>query len=180
MAQPAHHIHHLRTGSVREAVITAFAQLVLTRRYADIRVGELIARAGVARSTFYEHFGRKDDVLLASVDRILQPLCETACGNADPARLCAMLRHMWERRALGRTLLTSGTGPLLQRYLSDMIMPRLSADRFVPAERALLSRATSAGQLTMIRMWLSGEVSCSVEQLAGYLSAHVVKRDNPV
>lgn len=161
----------VRRGGARRAVLGAFAELVLSRRYGEIRVGDIIAKAGVARSTFYEHFRRKEDVLLASVEPILRPLSDAANGSADHARVCAVLRHMWENRGLARVLLESTAGPLIQRHLAGMMAPQLAADGLDPAACALLARACAAGQLTMLRMWLAGEVSCSCEQLATHLSA---------
>jgi AcrR family transcriptional regulator len=148
-------------------VLGAFVGLVLSRRYGEIRVGDIIANAGVARSTFYEHFRRKEDVLLAAMEPILLPLRDAANGHADQERLGAVLRHLWDKRALARILFESTAGPLIQRHLAEMIAPRLTDDR--PAARALLSRACAAGQLTMLRMWLAGEVSCPSEQMAMHL-----------
>lgn len=171
-------IEHARVagrGRARQAVLGAFSALVLSRRSGDIRVGEIIATAGVARSTFYEHFHRKEDVLLAAIEPILVPLRDAAHGCADHDRLCAMLRHMWERRALARALFESAAGPLMQRHLAGMIAPRLD-ERFDPAARALLARGCAAAQLTMLRMWLAGETACSSEALADHLGAHMIVR----
>ena len=45
-----------RKAQTKEALLTAFRDLFFERGYEAIRVGDIIARAGVGRSTFYEHY----------------------------------------------------------------------------------------------------------------------------
>jgi AcrR family transcriptional regulator len=56
-------------GSQRARLMRAFTELMAERGYAGVRVGDLVARAGVSRSTFYEHFAGKEECLLAAYDR---------------------------------------------------------------------------------------------------------------
>jgi AcrR family transcriptional regulator len=47
-----------RTQKTRQALLGAFFGLVLERRYDEIKVADILERARVGRSTFYEHFSR--------------------------------------------------------------------------------------------------------------------------
>ncbi len=49
-------------------LICAVADAVAERGYAATRVADIIARAGVSRTTFYEHFDDKEACFLASYD----------------------------------------------------------------------------------------------------------------
>mgnify|MGYP006177845307 CR=1 FL=1 len=56
-----------RRRRTRQDLMAAFFSLVLSQRYHEIRVGDVLARSGVSRSTFYEHFRNKDELLAASI-----------------------------------------------------------------------------------------------------------------
>src|SRR5690606_14101182 len=108
------------------AIRHAFVALLFARRYDAIRVGDVIAAAGVSRSTFYNHFAGKDDVLLAVIEPVLAPLADAAAGQGDPTRLTAVLDHVWAERATGRLIFGRALRPRLQRRLAAMIEARLA------------------------------------------------------
>jgi len=154
-----------RTRRTRETVVAAFVELAFRQRYDTIRTADLIAAASVGRSTFYEHFRGKDEVLLAAVAPILQPLASAALGRASKVQVRVMLEHVWERRGFARILLAGGTGMKLQRRLAAMIEARL-----VPtpgaAPPAMIAMSAAAAQLTLLRMWIAGEAACPPADLA--------------
>ena len=149
-----------RARRTRGTILATFTTLVLGRRYDAIRIAELIAAAGVGRSTFYEHFRSKDEVLVAAVEPILHTLASAALGRASKVQVRAMLEHVWAQRGAARTLLDGGTGARLQRRLATLI----DARRDAPATMAAMGAA--AAQLTMLRMWLRGEAACPAAELA--------------
>ncbi|MBA4808165.1 TetR/AcrR family transcriptional regulator [Brevundimonas sp.] len=155
-----------RRQRTREAITDALIRLMFSRRYAAIRTTDLIQAADVGRSTFYEHFRSKDEVLVAVVEPILAPFARAAAGRGNTARLCAMLDHLWERRALARHLFEPPLLARLQRRLAAMIelLAEPHGDEVVPA--SLAARGAAAGQLVMLHTWLIGEVSCRPDALA--------------
>jgi AcrR family transcriptional regulator len=52
----------------RERILSAVAQAAAELGYAEMSVEAIIARAGVSRRTFYEHFRNKEDAFLAAYD----------------------------------------------------------------------------------------------------------------
>ncbi|MCX8474271.1 MAG: TetR/AcrR family transcriptional regulator [Sphingomonas sp.] len=156
-----------RAQRTREAILGAFVQLVLSRRYDAIRTGELIAAAGVGRATFYEHFRGKDDVLVAATEPILRTLANAALGRASKVQVHATLEHVWQRRGFARHLLDARTGQKLQQRLAAMIEARLEPG----APAAMSARAAAAAQLTMLRLWVSGAVACPAPELAMRMKA---------
>jgi AcrR family transcriptional regulator len=170
MTKTANH-QDRRIVRTRQSVVRAFVRLVFDRRYDEIRTADLIVEAGIGRSTFYEHFRGKEDVLLAAIEPILLPLANAASGRAGPSVLCWMLEHLWERRALGRIILDSSAGPKLRQRLAAMIEARLEIAGYGPPPLALPAMAAAAGQLAILRMWVAGEVSCSIDGLARQLLA---------
>ncbi|OYW34904.1 MAG: hypothetical protein B7Z42_16035, partial [Brevundimonas sp. 12-68-7] len=65
-----------RSQRTRKAIFEAFTRLMFARRYSAIRTTDLIEAAGVGRSTFYEHFRNKDDVLVWAIDPVFEPLAD--------------------------------------------------------------------------------------------------------
>ncbi len=160
-----------RVDRTRAAILGAFARLALERRYEQIRTAQLVAEAGVGRSTFYEHFRGKDDVLLAAMEPLLLTLANAAVGRASRHQLRATLNHLWAQRWPGRAILTARTMPHLQRKLASLIETRLAAEPRPAVPPALVAMGAAAGQLAMLRMWLSGEASCSADALAQRMTA---------
>lgn len=159
-----------RTRRTRQRILRALTQLATQRRYDSIRIEELVAASGVGRSTFYEHFGSKDAVLLAAMEPILLPLANAAAGRGARAQLRMMAEHLWEQRAAARILLDSRVAPRLTRALGALIEARIAlGDPAVPS--ALLARAAAAGQLALLRMWLGGEAPASPDAIALQLMA---------
>jgi AcrR family transcriptional regulator len=56
----------------RERLVEAMVQAVSERGVVATTISDLVARAGISRRTFYEHFDNKEDCLLATYDTILE------------------------------------------------------------------------------------------------------------
>jgi AcrR family transcriptional regulator len=163
MTQDAAQETDRRIRRTRASISDAFVRLMFSRRYDMIRTADVITEAGVGRSTFYEHFRNKDDVLVAVIDPLFIPLAEAAAGRGDVWRLQAMLEHLWEQRSLGRMLFAPALLDKLQRKLAAMIGARLVQG---DAPTALIATGLAAGQLAMLRQWMTGEAPCPAEDLA--------------
>jgi len=57
----------------RERLFAALVAVVAERGYEATRVADLLDLSGVSRSAFYEHFGDKEDCLLAALDAFVGP-----------------------------------------------------------------------------------------------------------
>lgn len=66
--------HKQRT---REKIVAAARQLFNRRGFVDVSIDDVMAEAGLTRGGFYNHFGNKEDLLLASVEAYEQ------CNPAD-------------------------------------------------------------------------------------------------
>jgi AcrR family transcriptional regulator len=71
----------------------SLASLIHEKRYEDIAVKEILARADIARSTFYAHYDDKEDLLLNSIRQVI--------AMADDQRSAA---SGWIDRMLGFSL----------------------------------------------------------------------------
>lgn len=154
-----------RTQRTRKAISDAFIGLLFSRRYSAIRTGDVIEMAGVGRSTFYEHFRNKDDVLVAVIEPLFAPLADAASGRGNAFVLRGILDHVWQQRAGARLLFEPPMAGKLQRKLAGMIEARLDAD----PDAALVATGEAARTLAMLRMWLTGEAVSTEDALAARL-----------
>ncbi len=56
----------------RERLVEAMVQAVNERGVVATTISDLVARAGISRRTFYEHFDNKEDCLLATYDTVVE------------------------------------------------------------------------------------------------------------
>ena len=157
---------------MREAILGAFFRLVLERRYSNIRIGDIVARSGVGRSTFYEHFRNKDELLAASLEGPFSVLAESVTGTAPSGALTGMLEHFWTNRTVARGLLAGTMRRRLAATLSKMIELRLRRSAPSTAWSVQTSSVMLAEMmLAPIAAWLAGEVPGSARDLADGLRA---------
>ena len=158
--QPArlpHGRHRLSREQVSESqrgrMLIAICEEMAERGYVETSVAAVIARAGVSRETFYEHFDNKLECFLTAFDAGVETLTGTiaeAMGTTGPALerldrgLAAYLRSLAEEPALARTCMVESfaAGPraiarreLLHRRFVDLVAAALDAssraDRFL-------------------------------------------------
>jgi AcrR family transcriptional regulator len=71
--------------SQRDRMLAAMAEATAERGYAAVAVADVIARAGVSRKTFYEHFANKEECFLAAYDAGVDLLLEAIDGAVAAA-----------------------------------------------------------------------------------------------
>jgi len=160
-----------RTERTRQALLTAFRELVLDHPYDTLAVGDIVERANVGRSTFYEHYDGKDALLSESVAGPFQMLAAIAGAEEIPPSLVGTITHFRENQRISRALLTGPGRTVLNRCLADLIEERLRAlGRQTPAAQiipdALTALHLAAGQLALIENWLTAQHACKPELIA--------------
>lgn len=157
-----------RVTRTRTALLEAFDHLLLSARRRKIRVADIVERANVGRSTFYEHYRGADDIHMAALARPFARLADAAAGRGDPAALTALLVHFWENRQRARETFMDRTGDQAARLLATMVEDRLREDEAglaIPLPLAALQLAEAA--LAPIRGWVTAQAPCTAEALAG-------------
>lgn len=165
-----------RVARTHRAVFAAFHELLFSQRYEAIRVADIIERSAVGRSTFYDHFRAKDDVLRRSVVPVLAMVADAAFRDVDPERTRWVLEHFWERRHHARPLLRGDAARQMSRVLTDEIAQRLQQRAVREGRRLCLPIAWAAaqlaeGQLALIRSWLASDGQPGAFEVAAALRA---------
>jgi AcrR family transcriptional regulator len=81
--------------SQRERLLSAMAEVVGEKGYGPAAVADVIARAGVSRKTFYEHFDNKEECFLAAYDagvELMLDAIDAAIRGAAPDGPLAIAR----------------------------------------------------------------------------------------
>jgi AcrR family transcriptional regulator len=148
-----------RKRRTRKLALDAFAALLFERGYAAVTVAAVAERAAIGRSTLYEHFRTKDELLDAAVDLRLALL---AADTPDMAGLEALALHVRAHAGAVRLLLTQPLRSRIARVLALRLGARLRL-RGTPAPLAeLRAVAVAEGRLAVLALWLHN---------VGYVSA---------
>jgi AcrR family transcriptional regulator len=107
--------------SQRRRLLAAVIEAVAEQGYLDTRLTDIIARAGVSRKTFYDHFTEKEECFLAAYDLEVSQLIEAAATGfagegprpwpeqvRDGVR--AFLRYLVEHPAAARVFIVDAMG----------------------------------------------------------------------
>lgn len=160
-----------RIERTRLALRNAFFELVLSTPYSRITIADIIAKADVGRSTFYEHYKNKDDLLYASLQWPMTVLASALLPAGKALDVTGILEHFWQNRSFARPILTGSTRKHVSNCLSHIIAEHLcklpAQNRYVPI--AAMAQALAAMQLTLVTDWLTGSYSTTPEKLAQQL-----------
>src|SRR5579863_1792202 len=118
-----------RVERTREALFGAFFEIVLSTPYDAIKVEDILARSGVGRSTFYEHFSGKDDILAASLRHPFSILADAMRARDNTADLVKLLEHFWQNRAVVPTMFRGPARQVCVDALVELIEERFRLDR---------------------------------------------------
>jgi AcrR family transcriptional regulator len=160
-----------RVERTRQALLDALRDLLLERGYDGFAVRDIVDRANVGRSTFYEHFEGKDEIFRESLARPIEGLAASTCEPGGLERLQAILTHFAENRLLVGTMLAGSGRRVMSRVLSEHIAAYLAAR--VRTERRSLSIPTQLAadhladaQLGMIESWFANGMPCDASTIA--------------
>ncbi len=127
-----------RAAHTRERLGDALLGLLLVRPFDDITVQSVLDRAGVSRSTFYEHYRDKNDLLLSDVDEFFQAMSTLLERRGDRsgrvAPVAELFSHIAASRELFAALVASGKLPEV-RELGEAHFARSIARRLAPPTR---------------------------------------------
>lgn len=149
-----------RSEKTRQALTSAFIQLMLEEGYEAVTVHRVAARARVGRSTFYLHFADKRELLRRSLTAPSTQLLRLVREPIEPRDLVPQLRHFHEQRARNRMFLLEPIRSLWASFLADMIEaslrrkrgPRVTGTAALP--RRLIALQLAESQLALISRWL--------------------------
>ena len=165
-----------RTERTRRHLFDAFRDLLFERGYARTTVRDIIERADVGRSTFYEHFESKDALLEQSITPLFSVLAQCAERGPRPPQLLSVIEHIWEQRRFARIVVTGKPRRVLADLLAELIEEKLRLRAARSGASPLLPLGMAAAhlaeaQLELLATWFPSNPSCSAAAIAGALHA---------
>ena len=162
-----------RVERTQGLILDAFFSLVQQSRFDELKTSEIIEAAGVGKSTFYEHFADKNDLLKHS---LRGPFTALAQSHADTDGAIRVLKHFWDRRSLSRIILSGQTKNVVVSCLADVLQTTYPVSS--ASETAMIvSRA--AGLVAVLANWLAGSLEMSAKDLAGFLARETATLRSP-
>ncbi len=155
-----------RVRRTHERLGSALVALIQEKPIRQVKVQEVLDRAGVGRSTFYLHFSDKNDLLLSQLERFLETMSTLLSQRKEASQRVAPVEEMFAHigsqrkvyRALAHSDLLNDFFDLAQDYFTRGIGQRLRETKRLPKlpSAALAARASAlAGSLlSLLRWWL--------------------------
>lgn len=156
-----------RSDQTRRKIMGAFTGLVFAEGFENVSIGAVIAAAGVARSTFYEHFTGKEDVLRACLTRMFATVADCVSADEPPEELNRVLHHLWSNRRLTDGVFSGHARTVLARNQADLVEMRLRGlGNGMAMPSRLVAIQIAEAQLALIESWMRGRAPCPTGQLA--------------
>lgn len=169
-----------RIQRTRGLLQDALVALILEKGYEAITIQDILERANVGRSTFYEHFYDKDDLLLSGFEHLRadfeQYLANQSIDDDSPWQLSlSMFRHAQSHRQLYKAMAGKQGGNLavahIQKFLTHYLYEHLKKlltmrKRDMPPE--ILTQFIVSSYTALLTWWLDSDSPYSAEQMSAY------------
>ncbi len=149
-----------RAQRTRELLQKALIELIGEREYDTLTIQDIVDRANVGRTTFYQHYNSKDDLFMSCHETIigelhlgaLHPLSREELLSLElPAEMGSAYQHLEEGRALLYPIFHGKDSALILRQIRDR-----SAREIEMNLRSVFTEADSAVPLDMLANYLAG------------------------
>lgn len=158
-----------RSEKTRRQIMSAFSRLVFAKGFENVSVLEVVAAAGVARSTFYEHFSGKEDVLRAAMANLFAVMADCVRSDSQPPELNRVLSHMWENRRLTDAIFSGAPRVILLRAHGEMIETHLrtiNQGKPLALSYRLAAIHLAEAQIALVENWMRGRAFCETTEMA--------------
>ncbi len=175
-----------RQRKTREAIFTAFIDLLYKKDFEQITVGEIIDEADVGRATFYAHFETKDFLLKALCDELFCHIFDTmnenhaehkhifACDAPDSVYL-HLIKHLQKNDNNILKLLSGQNNDLFFRYFKSNFEKLVDSQLYLFASRKneklpdkFWENHIASTFVETIRWWVDNGMKESAETITDY------------
>lgn len=168
-----------RLQKTKQAIFGAFDRLIVKRDYAKISVQNIIDEANVGRSTFYEHFETKDELLRQKCTDLFEHIFsphgsekthEFTKNSTFEQKIEHILYHLLDDKKVIKGILSSESGDIFlqyfRNYLLDMVRTTDIAITNIPQE--FLFNHIVGSFIEAVRWWVKSDFSENPENLTKY------------
>jgi AcrR family transcriptional regulator len=161
-----------RVERTRDRLGDALVALIREKPFDDIRVQDVLDRAGVGRSTFYVHFRDKVDLLLSDADEFFEHMSMLLIRKRDTSGRVAPVRelfaHVADVEEFVRALTASGRAHAIfdlgRDHFARAIERRLSR-RIAKKERDALAYGYATALFALLTWWVEHKRPLTPEKM---------------
>lgn len=166
-----------RVRRTRDRLGDAMVELLHEKPFDSIRVQDVLDRAGIARSTFYNHYRDKEDLFVSDVDdfwgRVGTLLDRRDDSSGRVAPVMELFAHVAEMRSFWSALVDSGRAQdvtdLGEAHFVRSIQRRLSREprvqHLTEEHRTATARALAGALISLMTWWIERGASGSPEEM---------------
>lgn len=173
-----------RVERTRELLQKALIKLIGERGYDAITIQDIVDRANLGRTTFYQHFSSKDDLFMSCHEAIVSefqfgpfhphPLSREDLLSAEaPPTMALAYQHLEEARTRLASIFQGRDGPQILRQIRDRSAREIEANlraAFVEADSTIpldmLANYLAGAQIALLQWWLEKRRPHTPENLA--------------
>ncbi|MHA7818218.1 MAG: TetR/AcrR family transcriptional regulator [Erythrobacter sp.] len=158
-----------KSGSSRETtraqILSTFNRLVLAGEKKRPAVSEIVAEAGVARSTFYDHFDGVEALFDESLSGLFRHIAHCLVGAGTRGEMAWLMEHIRENRERGRRLLVGPDAERIGSLLARLLREELGTRPDARLHAILISGTVMAA----LGAWVTGRLAATPDALADRL-----------
>jgi AcrR family transcriptional regulator len=161
-----------RVQRTRDLLQQTLIQLIDEHGYDAITVQEIVNRADVGRTTFYEHYRSKDDLFMSYHEGVVSEFksnllfphpfsTEELLSPQTPPSLVSAYQHLEEARTQLKPIFQGKDGQLLLRRIRDQNAQEIDANlrtAFAESDNrvsfSLLATYLAGAQIALMQWWL--------------------------
>ena len=168
-----------RIARTRRSLREALFALTRERSLDEISVSDIADRAGVNRSTYYQHYSDKDTLLVEALDAVLDDTIsaeDELSEDSGQRILLSYLRHVAEHAELYRAMLGAQGSAAVQVGMQQRVQAiivgvfeREEGEPFTGLPRRVGAAAVAGSGVAVIRAWLETDSLPDVEVAAEWI-----------
>lgn len=165
-----------RIAKTRRAIFAAFDALIVKTDYAKISVQNIIDEADIGRSTFYEHFETKDELLRAKCKELFEHIFVPSGTEATHAlsrnstfkeKIMHILYHLLDDKKVIKGILASEGRQIFLQYFRSYLAVAVEREKIllpdVPDE--FLKNHITGSFIEMVSWWADRDFKESPEDM---------------
>jgi AcrR family transcriptional regulator len=170
-----------RIARTRASLQQSLLELAGEHELSDIAVADIVERAGVNRSSFYQHYPDKETLLADALDAAVQQAGAALPDfsgplEGPPAALLSYLRHLDEHAAVYRRVLGEHGSPVVTERLRSRIeagvsetITRSQAGLFAGVPLDVVSAGIAGSVVGVLTAWIARDPRPSPETAGDWL-----------
>ena len=155
-----------RIVRTRDRLGDALIALIQEKPFESVTVQEVLNRAGVSRSTFYQHFEDKNDLFLSDAADFLEKLSTVLSRRGDRSKRVAPVGEFFEHVAQSRGIYSALVAAnrlhdfldLAQEYFARGIEQRFkeipASSSIAPKQRVAMAQAHAGAMISLLTWWV--------------------------